>query len=152
MIKRYFIREINDMEMVECDVCGGTGKIIGTLTSDKLPEPVENTTLSCPICGGQGKVATGKILHYTVSTVFIYGNASVEDDGRTADYLLGFVCDDESLIDNYKKTNSISSFVDYPGALKFYGNSEPLYDTYEEAVAVMNEKEANWKPELKLVE
>ena len=40
----------------------------------------------------------------------------------------------------------------FPGALKFYGKSETLYDTYEEAKAVMEEEEKNWTPELKVVE
>lgn len=152
MVKRYFVRETNDMEMVECEVCHGTGTIVGTLTSDALTEPVENTKLSCPVCNGQGKIATGKIIHYVVSTVFVYGSAKVEDDGREVDYILGFVCDNEDIITEYKKNNNINSFVDFPGALRFYGNSETLYDTYEEAAAAVAEKEANWTPELKLVE
>ena len=152
MLKRFFIRDINEPELIECGTCGGTGRIKGTLTSDALDAPIENTTLSCPKCNGSGKVSTGKILHYTVGTVYIYGDATVTDNDETREYFLGFVCDDETMIDKYKEQNGISSFVIFPGALRFYGKSETLYETFEEAEAAMKEKEENWKPELKVVE
>jgi len=150
MVKKYFVRNVNDPEMVTCTACNGTGTIKGTLTSDALEKPIEDTTLSCPICNGQGKIATGKIIHYAVGTVYIYGSASVEDEDKKRDYVLGFVCDDESMIENYKKQNGISSFVDFPGALRFYGTSETLYDTYDEAKAMADKMDSEWKPELKL--
>lgn len=152
MIKKYFLRSINEPELVECQTCHGTGTIKGTLTSDALDAPIENTTLSCPKCNGSGKVSTGKVLHWTVGTVYIYGNASVTDNDETQDYFLGFVCDDEEMINRYKEQNGISSFIKFPGALKFYGTTETLYDTLEEAEAAKIEAEANWSPELKVVE
>lgn len=151
MIHKYFLRSINEPELVECQTCHGTGVIKGTLTSDALDAPIENTTLSCPKCNGQGKVSTGKMLHWAVGQIFIYGEASVTDNDETKDYLLGFVCDDEEMISKYKEQNGISSFVMFPGALRFYGKSETLYDTLEEAEAAMVEAEANWSDELKLV-
>lgn len=150
MTKKYFIRNTNDPELITCATCNGTGTIKGTLTSEALEKPIENTTLSCPVCNGQGKVSTGKIIHYAVGTVYIYGSASVEDNEETRDYVLGFVCDDETMIDNYKKQNGITSFLDFPGALRFYGASETLYDTLEEAKEVADKMESEWKPELKL--
>ena len=152
MIKKYFLRSINEPELVECQTCHGTGAIKGTLTSDALDAPIENTTLSCPKCNGSGKISTGKILHYAVGTVFIYGEANVTDNDETQEYLLGFVCDDEKVINDYKEKNGISSFIKVPGALVFYGKGETLYDTYEEAEAAMKTEEENWSPELKVVE
>lgn len=152
MIKKYFLRSINEPELVECQTCHGTGAIKGTLTSDALDAPIENTTLSCPKCNGSGKVSTGKVLHWAVGTVYIYGNANVADNDETQDYFLGFVCDDEETINRYKEQNGISSFVKFPGALRFYGANETLYDTLEEAEAAKIEAEANWSPELKVVE
>lgn len=152
MIKKYFLRSINEPELAECQTCHGSGAIKGTLTSDALDAPIENTTLSCPKCNGSGKVSTGKVLHWAVGTVYIYGNASVTDSDETQDYFLGFVCDDEEMINRYKEQNGISSFVKFPGALRFYGATETLYDTLEEAEAAKVEAEANWSPELKVVE
>ena len=152
MIKKYFLRSINEPELTECQTCNGTGAIKGTLTSDALDAPIENTTLSCPKCNGSGKVSTGKVLHWAIGTVYIYGNANVTDNDETRDYLLGFVCDDEEMINKYKEQNGISSFVKFPGALKFYGTTETLYETLEEAEAALVEAEANWSPELKVVE
>lgn len=152
MVKKYFLRSINEPELVECQTCHGTGAIKGTLTSDALDAPIENTTLSCPKCNGSGKVSTGKVLHWAVGTVYIYGNASVADNDEAQDYFLGFVCDDEEMINRYKEQNGISSFVKFPGALRFYGANETLYDTLEEAEAAKVEAEANWSPELKVVE
>ena len=152
MIHKYFLRSINEPELVDCKTCNGTGVIKGTLTSDALDAPIENTTLSCPKCNGQGKVSTGKMLHWAIGQIFIYGEASVTDNDESKDYLLGFVCDDEDMISKYKEQNGISSFVMFPGALRFYGKSETLYDTLEEAEAAMAEAEANWSDELKLVE
>ena len=152
MIHKYFLRGINEPELVECPTCHGTGAIKGTLTSDALDAPIENTTLSCPKCNGSGKISTGKMLHYAVGSVYIYGEANVTDDDKTEEYFLGFVCDDESMITKYKEQNGISSFVIFPGALRFYGKSETLYDTYEEAEAAMKVEEENWTPDLKVVE
>ena len=152
MVKKFFLRSINEPELVECKTCNGTGAIKGTLTSDALDAPIENTTLSCPKCNGSGKVSTGKMLHFAVGTVYIYGEATVSDNDETRDYLLGFVCDDEDMISKYKEQNGISSFVTFPGALRFYGKSETLYDTYEEAEAAMKVEEENWSPDLKVVE
>lgn len=152
MVKKYFVRNINEPELVECPTCNGTGAIKGTLTSDALDAPIENTTLSCPKCNGSGKISTGKMLHYTVGTIFIYGKADVTDNDETKDYLLGFVCDDEKVINDYKEKNGISSFLRFPGALSFYGNDEVLYDTYEEAEAAVKTAEENWSDELKVVE
>lgn len=152
MIHKFFLRSINEPELVDCKTCNGTGVIKGTLTSYALDAPIENTTLSCPKCNGQGKVSTGKMLHWAIGQIFIYGEASVTDNDETKDYLLGFVCDDEDMISKYKEQNGISSFVMFPGALRFYGKSETLYDTLEEAEAAMAEAEANWSDELKLVE
>lgn len=151
MIKRFFLRSINEPELVDCPTCNSTGKIVGTLISDALEAPVKDTILSCPKCGGSGKIATGKVLHYTVSTVYIYGEATVNDDDKTQDYFLGFVCDDETMIEKYKEQNGITSFITFPGALRFYGKEVTLYDTVEEAEAAKVEAEANWTPELKLV-
>lgn len=152
MIKKYFLRSINEPELVECQTCHGTGAIKGTLTSDALDAPIENTTLSCPKCNGSGKVSTGKMLHWAIGTVYLYGEATVTDNDETQEYLLGFVCDDEEMINRYKEQNGISSFVKFPGALRFYGTTETLYDTLEEAEAAKIEAEANWSPELKVVE
>lgn len=151
MIKRFFLRSINEPELVDCPTCNSSGKIVGTLISDALEAPVKDTILSCPKCGGSGKIATGKVLHYTVSTVYIYGEATVNDDDKTQDYFLGFVCDDETMIEKYKEQNGITSFITFPGALRFYGKEETLYDTVEEAEAAKVEAEASWTPELKLV-
>lgn len=150
MIKKFFIRNINEPQLIECPTCKGTGVIKGTLTSDALEEPIKDTTLSCPKCNGQGKVSTGKMLHFAIGTIYIYGNGSVSDNDETKEYFLGFVCDDETMITKYKEQNGISSFVDFPGALRFYSADETLYDTIEEAQAVLEEKEKNWEPELKL--
>ena len=152
MIKKYFVKSTNEPELIDCPVCNGTGVIKGTLTSEALDAPIENTTLSCPKCNGSGKVSTGKVLHYAVGTVFIYGDATVTDNGETQDYLLGFVCNDEQIIKDYKEKNGISSFVKVPGALVFYGKGDTLYDTYEEAEAAMKIEEENWSPDLKVVE
>ena len=152
MIHKYFLRSINEPELVECPTCHGTGAIKGTLTSDALDAPIENTTLSCPKCNGSGKISTGKMLHYAVGSVYIYGEANVSDGDESREYLLGFVCDDEDMITKYKEQNGISSFVTFPGALRFYGKSETLYDTYEEAEAAMKVEEENWTPDLKVVE
>lgn len=152
MIKRFFLRNINEPELVECKTCSGTGIIKGTLISDALDAPIEDTTLSCPKCGGSGKVSTGKNLHYAVGTVYVYGEASVTDGDKSCDYLLGFVCDDEDMIAKYKEQNGISSFVVFPGALRFYSKSETLYETLEDAEAALKEAEENWQPELKLVD
>ena len=152
MIKKYFLRSINEPELAECQTCHGTGAIKGTLTSDALDAPIENTTLSCPKCNGSGKVSTGKMLHWAIGTVYLYGEATVTDNDETQEYLLGFVCDDEEMITKYKEQNGISSFVKFPGALRFYGKAETLYDTLEEAEAAKVEAEANWSPELKVVE
>ena len=152
MIKRFFLRNINDVELTDCPTCHGTGTIKGTLTSDALDAPIENTTLSCPKCNGSGKISTGKMLHYAIGSVYVYGNASVSDGDETREYLLGFVCDDEDMITKYKEQNGISSFVKFPGALRFYDSSETLYDTLEEAEAAMKKAEENWTPELKVVE
>lgn len=152
MIKRFFLREINEPELVNCSTCNGTGIIKGTLISDALEAPIENTTLSCPNCNGSGKVSTGKTLHYAIGTVYIYGEASVSDEDDSKEYLLGFVCDDEKMISQYKEQNGISSFTVFPGALRFYGKSETLYETVEDAEAALKDAEANWKPELKLAD
>ena len=152
MIHKYFLRNINEPELVKCPTCDGTGAIKGTLISDALDAPIENTTLSCPKCNGGGKISTGKMLHFTIGSVYIYGEANVTDGDESREYLLGFVCDDEEMITKYKEQNGISSFVMFPGALRFYSKSETLYDTYEEAEAAMKTAEENWTPELKVVE
>lgn len=152
MVHKYFLRSINEPELVECQTCHGTGAIKGSLVSDALDAPIENTTLSCPKCNGQGKVSTGKMLHWAIGQVFIYGEANVSDGDESMEYLLGFVCEDESIITTYKEQNGISSFVKVPGALRFYGKSEVLYDTLEEAQAALAKAEAEWTDELKLVE
>lgn len=148
MIIKYFIRRnLNEPEMVECDTCHGTGKITGTITSAALSEPKEGVELSCPVCNGCGKVATGKMFHYRVGQIFIYGNAKVEDNGEEKEYSLGFVTDDIDKIENYKKTNQITSFIDYPGALQFYAKNEELYDTFEEAQAEADKLEKEYTSE-----
>lgn len=142
--KRYFVKEANKMEMVECKTCGGTGKIVGTLTSDALEAPIENTDISCPICHGSGKVTTGKRINFEVGTIVVYGNAMVSDGEESGEYTLGFVCDDDDKIKQFKDANHIDNFVSYPNALSFYMNREDvkMYETYEEAMKEVEEKEA----------
>lgn len=143
---KYFVRKnIDEPVMATCPVCNGTGKITGTITSESLPEPKEDVELSCPECNGTGEVYTGKILHYKVGQVFLYGEAKVEDEDKTVEYNLGFVSDDINKIEEYKKSNHITSFLDYPAALVFYAKNETLYDTFEEAQREAEELESQYE-------
>ena len=148
MTIKYFVRKnLNDPDMVTCPVCNGSGKIVGSITSPSLPEPRENIQLSCPHCGGSGEITTGKFFHYKVGQVFLYGEARVNDDDREQEYNLGFVSDDFSKIEEYKKANHITSFIDYPASLVFYAKNETLYDTFEEAQAEVDRLEAEYTPD-----